>query len=87
MPLLLAMAAMKKKNIEDLEEKWPKIHLKTIDLEKNASGFLLNNTLRVPELLQQARAQSCNAEKILVFDQFLITHGFKDKARVYMECC
>jgi len=41
-------------------------------------------TLRVPELLQQARAQACNAEKISLwfsdFDQFLITHDLKDKA-------
>ena len=48
--------------------------------------MLLNNTLRVPELLQQACAHSCNAEKMPVFDQFLITHGLKDKACVYMEC-
>jgi len=53
---------------------------------KSASSFLLNNILRVPNLLQQVRAQSCNAEEIAVFDQFLITHGLKDKACVYMDC-
>ena len=52
------------------------------DDRPGSSGFLLNNTLCVPELLQQGRAQSCNAEKIPVFDQLLITHGLKDKARV-----
>ena len=40
--------------------------------------------LRVPELLQQARAQAFNAEKISFwfsdFDQFLITPDLKDKA-------
>ena len=80
MPLLLAMATMKKKNIK---KNGQKIHLRTIDLEKSASSFLLNNILCVPELLQQGRAQSCNAEKMPVFDQFLITHGLKDR-HVYM---
>ena len=66
MPLLLAMATMKKNNIEDLEEKWPKNSFKDDKPGKKVLADFCLTTLHVPGLfatrscpIMQCREDTC----------------------------